>query len=63
MISLMPDGAVGRIGVDGQIDDAWTVTGRADAQPSHVMIIAGAAVPSAITFVACTGPATVPVTE
>jgi hypothetical protein len=63
VIGVMPDGAVGRIAVDGAIAEAQTVTGPASAPPYYVLIIAGEAVPSAITFVAADGTdlATVPV--
>jgi hypothetical protein len=63
VIGVMPEGAVGRIAVDGDIDEAQTVTGPDDAPPYYVLTIAGEAVPSAITFVAADGTdlATVPV--
>ena len=65
VIGVMPDRAVGRIGVDGEIDEAQTVTGPADAPPYYVLTIAGEQVPSAITFVAADGTdlATVPVAQ
>jgi hypothetical protein len=63
VIGVMPDGAVGRIAVDGEIAEAQTVTGPDSAPPYYVLTIAGEAVPSAITFVADDGTdlATVPV--
>jgi hypothetical protein len=63
VIGVMPDEAVGRIAVDGAIDEAQTVTGPDSAPPYYVLTIAGEAVPSAITFVAADGTdlATVPV--
>jgi hypothetical protein len=63
LIGVMPDRAVGRIAVDGEIDEAQSVTGPADAPPYYVLTIAGEAVPSAITFVNTDGTdlATVPV--
>ena len=65
VIGVMPDGAVGRIAVDGEIAEAQTVTGPDTAPPYYVLIIAGEAVPSAITFVAADGTdlATVPVAQ
>ena len=65
VIGVMPDGAVGRIAVDGEVDEAQTVTGPADAPPYYVLTIASEAVPSAITFVAANGTdlATVPVAQ
>jgi hypothetical protein len=63
VIGVMPDGAVGRIAVDGEIAEAQTITGPDTAPPYYVLTIAGDAVPSAITFVAADGTdlATVPV--
>jgi hypothetical protein len=55
VIGVMPDGAVGRIAVDGEIAEVQTVTGPDTAPPYYVMTIAGDAVPSAITFVAADG--------
>jgi hypothetical protein len=65
VIGVMPHGAVGRIAVDGEVDEAQTVTGPADAPPYYVLTIAGEAVPSAITFVNTDGTdlATVPVAQ
>jgi hypothetical protein len=51
VIGTMPDGAVGRIAVGGEIEEAQTVTGPDEAPPYYVLTIAGDAVPSAITFV------------
>jgi hypothetical protein len=55
VIGVMPDGAVGRIAVGGEIDEVQTVTGPEEAPPYYVMTIAGDAVPSAVTFVAADG--------
>jgi hypothetical protein len=65
VIGVMPDRAVGRIAVDGEIAEAQTVTGPESAPPYYVLTIAGEAVPSAITFVAADGTdlATVPVAQ
>jgi hypothetical protein len=65
VIGVMPDRAVGRIAVDGEIAEAQTVTGPDSAPPYYVLTIAGEAVPSAITFVAADGTdlATVPVAQ
>ena len=65
VIGVMPDGAVGRIAVDGEIAEAQTVTGPDSAPPYYVLTIAGDAGPSAITFVAADGTdlATVPLAQ
>jgi hypothetical protein len=55
VIGVMPDGAVGRIAVGGDIEEAQTVTGPDDAPTYYVITIAGDAVPSAITFVDADG--------
>jgi hypothetical protein len=52
---VMPEGAVGRIAVGGEVEEVQTVTGPEDAPPYYVVTIAGNAVPSAITFVAADG--------
>lgn len=51
VIGLLPDGAVGRIAVGGEIEEAQTCTGPEDAPPYYILVIADGAVPSAITFV------------
>lgn len=63
VIGVVPEGAVGRIAVGGEVEEVQTVTGPEDAPPYYVVTIAGNAVPSAITFVAADGTdlATVPV--
>jgi hypothetical protein len=63
VIGIMPDGAVGRIAVDGAIDEAQTVTGPETAPPYYVLTVAGDAAPRAITFVSADGTdlATLPV--
>jgi hypothetical protein len=63
VIGVMPDGAVGRIAVGGEVEEVQTVTGPDQAPPYYVMALAGDAVPDAITFVAADGTdlATVPV--
>ena len=55
VIGVMPAGAVGRIAVRGEIDQAQTVTGPEDAPLYYVLTLAGDAVPRAITFVAGDG--------
>jgi hypothetical protein len=55
VIGVMPEGAVGRIAVGGEVEEVQTVTGPEDAPPYYVVTIAGNAVPSAITFVAADG--------
>jgi hypothetical protein len=55
VIGVMPDGAVGRIAVDGAIDEAQTVTGPEEAPRYYVLTVAGDAVPRAITFVSAEG--------
>jgi hypothetical protein len=55
VIGVMPDGAVGRIAVGGEVDEVQTVTGPDQAPPYYVITISGDAVPSAITFVAADG--------
>jgi hypothetical protein len=51
VIGVLPDGAVGRIAVGGEIEEAQTCTGPDDAPPYYILVIADGAVPSAITFV------------
>jgi hypothetical protein len=55
LIGVMPDGAVGRIAVDGDIEEAQTVSTPEEAPPYYVLVIADGAVPSAITFVDADG--------
>jgi hypothetical protein len=65
VVGVMPDGAVGRIAVDGEIEEAQTVTGPDNAPPYYVLTVAGDAVPTAITFVTADGTdlVTVPVAQ
>jgi hypothetical protein len=63
VIGVLPDGAVGRIAVDGEIEEAQTCTGPDDAPPYYILVIADGDVPSAVTFVGADGTdvSTVPV--
>jgi hypothetical protein len=64
VIGVLPDSAVGRIAVGGQIEEAQTCTGPEDAPPYYILVIADGEAPSAVTFVADDGTEidTVPVT-
>lgn len=55
LIGVLPDNAVGRIAVGGQIVEAQTCTGPADAPPYYILVIADGKAPSAVTFVAADG--------
>ena len=55
VIGVLPDSAVGRIAVGGQIEEAQTCTGPEDAPPYYILVIADGEAPSAVTFVADDG--------
>jgi len=55
VIGVLPEGAVGRIAVDGEIEEAQTCTGPEDAPPYYILVVADGQVPSAVTFVAADG--------
>jgi hypothetical protein len=55
VIGVLPDGAVGRIAVGGEIEEAQTCTGPEDAPPYYILVIADGEVPSAVTFVDADG--------
>jgi hypothetical protein len=55
LIGVMPDGAIGRVPVGGEIVEIQTCTGPQDASAYYIMVIADGNVPSAVTFVAADG--------
>lgn len=55
VIGVLPDDAVGRIAVGGQIEEAQTCTGPEDAPPYYILVIADGEAPTAVTFVADDG--------
>jgi hypothetical protein len=55
VIGVLPDGAVGRIAVGGEIEEAQTCTGPDDAPPYYILVISEGEVPGAVTFVAADG--------
>jgi hypothetical protein len=55
LIGVMPDDAIGRVPVGGEIVEIQTCTGPADAPAYYIMVIADGNLPSAVTFVASDG--------
>ncbi len=55
LIGVMPDGAIGRVPVGGEIVEIQTCTGPEDAPAYYIMVIAGGELPSAVTFVDADG--------
>jgi hypothetical protein len=55
VIGVLPEGAVGRIAVGGEIEEAQSNGGPADAPPYYILVIADGEAPSAVTFVAADG--------
>jgi hypothetical protein len=55
VIGVLPDGAVGRIAVGGEIEEAQSNGGPEDAPPYYILVIADGEAPSAVTFVAADG--------